>query len=86
MRAFRMAINAIHKELAHMKKLLAILVAGLFASGAFAQSAPATPAVTATPEAAPSAPVEAKAKNHHAKAAAQHKGAKKSRKSRKTAA
>jgi len=62
-----------------MKKLLAVLISGLFAAGAFAQapaapSAPAAPAVVAAPEAAP-APVAqkaktAKSKRHHAKATA----------------
>ncbi|GKT21209.1 hypothetical protein AVHM3334_04005 [Acidovorax sp. SUPP3334] len=56
------------KELAYMKKLLAILVAGLFAAGAFAQgaapAAPATPAVTSAPSAEPAAP----APKAHAKA------------------
>ena len=73
-------------EIAYMKKLLAILVAGMFASGAFAQAAPNT-----APEAAPAAaaaPHAKAAKNHHAKATPKHKHvkAKKARKHHKAAA
>ncbi|MDD2919333.1 hypothetical protein [Rhodoferax sp.] len=51
--------NVISRKL-EMNKLLAALVAGLFAAGAFAQAAapaaPATPAVKAAPAAAPATP------------------------------
>ncbi|WP_238707848.1 hypothetical protein [Comamonas testosteroni] len=64
----------IFRKLAYMKKLLAVLIAGSFAAGAFAQAAapaqPATPATPATPAAAAAAPtvkhMKAKpAKKHH---------------------
>jgi hypothetical protein len=68
------------KEMAHMKKLLAVLMAGLFAAGAFAQ-APATapapaPAPAAAPQAAPApaaAPAAKATKAAKAPAAAKHK-------------
>ena len=70
-------------EIAHMKKLLAILVTGLFGSGAFAQAAP-NPAPEVSPPAAAAPAAKAhKAKNHHAKAtkaSPKHKVAKKSHK------
>ena len=47
-------------ETAYMKKLLAVLVAGLFAAGAFAQAPAAAPAPAPTPAAAP-APLAAPA-------------------------
>ncbi|WP_424953037.1 hypothetical protein [Comamonas thiooxydans] len=58
----------IFRKLAYMKKLLAVLIAGSFAAGAFAQAA--TPAQPATPAAAAAAPtvkhMKAKpAKKHH---------------------
>jgi invasion protein IalB len=44
----------IFRKLAYMKKLLAVLIAGSFAAGAFAQAAaPAQPATPAAPAAAP---------------------------------
>ncbi|BDR09878.1 hypothetical protein CTR2_R32160 [Comamonas thiooxydans] len=61
----------IFRKLAYMKKLLAVLIAGSFAAGAFAQAAaPAQPATPATPAAAAAAPtvkhMKAKpAKKHH---------------------
>jgi hypothetical protein len=70
-----------------MKKLLALLIGGLLASGAYSQADPATPAVSAQPAAlaAPAAKAS-KARNHHAKAPAKHKVAKKkSHKQRKAA-
>ncbi|WP_421757366.1 hypothetical protein [Comamonas thiooxydans] len=58
----------ISRKLATMKKLLAVLIAGSFAAGAFAQAA--APAQPATPSAAAAAPtvkhMKAKpAKKHH---------------------
>ena len=65
-----------------MKKLLAILVAGMFASGAFAQAAPNTAPEAAQPAAA--APHAKAKKNHHAKATPKHLHTKaKTKKSRK---
>ncbi|MGJ7464058.1 MULTISPECIES: hypothetical protein [Comamonas] len=61
----------IFRKLAYMKKLLAVLIAGSFAAGAFAQAAaPAQPATPATPAATAAAPtvkhMKAKpAKKHH---------------------
>ncbi len=67
-----------------MKKLLAILVAGMFASGAFAQAAPNTAPEAAQPAAAAAAPHAKAAKNHHAKATPKHHHTKaKAKKSRK---
>ncbi|BEP91915.1 hypothetical protein GmRootA79_02990 [Acidovorax sp. A79] len=63
-------------ETAHMKKLLAVLVAGLFAAGAFAQQAPATapaPAAPAAPMAAPAAAPAPVAKTHKAATTAKKK-------------
>ena len=65
-----------------MKKLLAILVAGMFASGAFAQAARNTAADAAQRAAA--APHAKAKKNHHAKATPKHHHTKaKAKKSRK---
>jgi len=66
-------------ETAYMKKLLAVLVAGLFAAGAFAQ-APATapaPAPAAAPAAAAPAPVAKTKAAHTAKKKTGNKVAKK---------
>ncbi len=46
-------------ETAYMKKLLAVLMAGLFAAGAFAQAPAAAPAPAPAPVAAPAAAVPA---------------------------
>lgn len=64
-------------ETAYMKKLLAVLVAGLFAASAFAQAPATAPAPTATPAAAQAPAPVAKTKATKATKTAKKKGSKK---------
>lgn len=63
----QLIVQLLTLETAYMKKLLAVLVAGLFAAGAFAQ-APATAPASSAPMASP-APTKAKTAKVHKKKA-----------------